>query len=279
MPQQLIDLPLDVGVGLRACHYSYIAAEHPAIPWFEVLLDNYLCDSGPSIKHLENIRASYPVTLHGVGMSLGSSDPLNWNYLAKLKSLIALIKPSVVSDHLCWTSFEGQYFHELLPLPYCDEVVSYVAKRIRQVQDYLEQRIMIENVSSYLTFKHSTLTEWEFLQAVAEEADCLILLDINNIYVSGQNNGFNPNDYLKGLTTQRIAQYHLAGFEDRGMYLLDSHSAKVYPPVWQLFAKALEKFGNLPTIIEWDNQIPDFLELQQEAKIAKNFMDMYAITA
>ena len=268
-------LPSRAGVGLRSCHYEHIAAETPDIPWFEALSDNYLCEGGPSLAHLESIRTSYPVTLHGVGMSLGSTDPLDRNYLRKLKSLIKRINPVLVSDHLCWTSFRDQYFHELLPLPYTEEAIRHVSNRIKDVQDYLGHRIMIENVSSYLSFNHSVLTEWEFLQAIAEEADCHILLDINNIYVSANNHGFNPEDYLSGLTANRIAQFHLAGHENHQTYLLDTHSATVCPPVWQLFDKALEKFGPVPTIIEWDNQIPDFSTLQQDAIAADKLIDKY----
>ncbi len=278
MSNQKLGLPNGVGVGLRSCHYSYIEAEHPKIPFFEVVSDNYFCEGGPSLFHLEKIRSLYPVTLHGVGMSLGSSDPLNRDYLSKLKSLIRFTEPLMVSDHLCWTSFEGQYFHELLPLPYTEEAVMHVAGRIREVQDYLEMPIMIENVSSYLSFTHSYLTEWDFLQTVAEEADCFILLDINNIYVSAQNNGFNPHDYLQGLSTQRIAQFHLAGFEDRGTHLLDTHSAPVNPSVTHLFTTALNKFGPLPTVIEWDNHIPNFIQLQQEAYQAQKWVENYVAT-
>lgn len=271
--------PIDVGVGLRACHYAYIESEKPKISWFEVLSDNYFCESGPSMDHLDKIRASYPVSLHGVGMSLGSTDPLNFNYLSKLKALIKRVNPLSVSDHLCWTSLAGQYFHELLPLPYTEEAVKHTAERIRAAQHYLERQIMIENVSSYLSFKHSTMKEWEFLQAIADEADCLILLDINNIYVSAQNNNFSADEYLKGMNPKRIAQFHLGGFEDKGSHLLDSHGAAIHQPVWELYKSALENFGRIPTIIEWDNQVPNFSELLSEANQAKIFMDKYAIAA
>jgi uncharacterized protein (UPF0276 family) len=276
MPQQQISLLKGVGVGLRTCHYQYIEKETPDIPWFEVLSDNYLCEGGPSLRHLERICSSYPVTLHGVGMSLGSTDPLNFTYLKKLKSLIHAIEPILISDHLCWTSFAGQYFHELLPLPYTEEAVMHVAKRIGQVQDYLKRQIMIENVSCYLSFEHSTLQEWEFLQAVCEEANCLTLLDINNVYVSACNNEFNAIDYLNGLSEERIVQFHLAGFENRGTHLLDTHSFSIDAMVWKLFEYALKKFGPIPTVIEWDNNIPDFLTLQQEALIAQKLVERYA---
>lgn len=264
-----------VGVGLRSCHYPYILENKPDIPWFEVLSDNFFCAGGSSLYHLEKICDTYPVTLHGVGMSLGSADPLNKTYLKKLNDLIHITQPILVSDHLCWTSFGGQHFHELLPLPYNDEAVKHVAGRIQQVQDFLGRQIMIENVSSYLRFVHSTLTEWEFLQAVAEEADCCILLDINNVYVSAYNNHFNPSDYLNALSPKRIRQFHLAGFSDQGTHLLDTHGAPVHEPVWTLFAEALQLFGDLPTVIEWDNNIPDFPRLQQEALQAKNKIETY----
>lgn len=258
-----------VGVGLRSCHYPYIETHKPRVAWFEILSDNYFAAGGSSLRHLDQIRAHYPVTMHGVGMSIGSTDPLDMSYLQKLKTLINRINPLLVSDHLCWTSVGGQHFHELLPLPYTEEAVLHAVQRIKQIQDYLEQRIMIENVSSYLAFKHSTLTEWEFLQAVADEADCLILLDINNIYVSAQNNEFDPHNYLDGIAPTRVGQFHLAGFQDHGTHLLDTHGAAVYPAVWDLFDTALKKFGNVPTLIEWDNNIPDFPELLKEVKKAE----------
>lgn len=279
MNYRQLGLPEGVGIGLRATHYPYIEAHRPDIPFFEVLSDNYLCEGGPSLSHLEKIRALYPVTLHGVGMSLGSTDNLNLSYLTKLKNLIHAVQPLLVSDHLCWTALDGQHFHELLPLPYTEEAVKHVAARIREAQDFLERQLMIENVSSYLAYKNSQLTEWDFLQVVADEADCLILLDINNIYVSAKNNHFQPEDYLNGLKTHRIAQFHIAGFEDKGTHLLDTHGADVKPQVWDLYSAALEKFGTIPTVIERDNAIPEFSVLQQEALYAKKIMDRYVNAA
>lgn len=266
-----------VGIGLRACHYAYIEKHQPNIPWFEVLSDNYLSAGGSALSHLDAIAAQYPVTLHGVGLSLGSTDPLNITYLHQLKTLIQRVHPMLVSDHLSWTSWGGRYFHELLPLPYTEEAVLHVATRLQQAQDFLGQRLMIENVSHYLSYQHSTLTEWEFLQAVADQADAWILLDINNVYVSAQNNHFNPLEYLNGLSAHRIAQFHLAGFEQKDHYLLDTHGANIAPPVWELFRHAIQRFGPIPTVIERDNDIPDFLQLQQEAEQAQDIM--YAVTA
>lgn len=252
------------GLGLRPCHYSHIEKERPPIPWFEVLTDNYLHDHGPGLKQLEKIRSLYPMTLHGVGMSLGSTDPLNFSYLKPLKKMIDRFKPSHVSDHLCWVSFNGEYFHELLPLPYTSEAITHTAKRIQQVQDFLGQRILIENVSNYLTFAENEYSEWEFLQNVAEEADCLILLDINNIYVSAVNNHWNPNEYLEKLTTHRVAEFHLAGFLQQENFLLDNHGTSIDNNVWELYQFAVKKFGKIPTLIERDNHIPSFETLMAE---------------
>jgi len=269
-------LPTQVGFGLRPCHYSFIETERPNVPWFEVLTDNYLRQQGLDFYHLEKVCDAYAITLHGIGLSLGSTDLLNQDYLRQLKSLVQRTQPLMVSDHLCWTSFNKQYFHELLPLPYTEEAVHHLANRIRYVQDFLGQQIMVENVSTYLQFTHSTLKEWDFIQAVAEEADCLILLDINNIYVSAYNNNFEPQHYLTKLPATRIGQLHLAGFSDLGTHLLDTHSASIHPPVWSLFEEAIKHFGALPTIIEWDNKIPAFPRLQEEAQTAQKIMDMYA---
>jgi uncharacterized protein (UPF0276 family) len=271
-------LPQTVGVGLRSCHYAVIESENPDIPWFEILTDNYLCDGGPNLYHLEKICTRYPVTLHGIGMSLGSTDPLDKIYLQRLKKLMAFTNPLLVSDHLCWTSYGNQHFHELLPLPYTEEAVMHVANRIQQVQDFLGQQIMIENVSTYLQFSHSTLKEWEFLNAVANEADCLILLDINNIYVSAYNNHFDPLQYINTVTKKRVAQFHLAGYNDQGPFLLDTHSAPIHLPVWKLFIATIKRFGQMPTIIEWDNDIPEFSQLIREAQRASMLMNNYAYT-
>ncbi len=263
-----------IGIGLRSCHYPYIEKNKPKVDWFEVLADNYLGQGDSSLYHLDSICASYPVTLHCVGMSLGSTDPVNLTYLRKLKKLIYRVQPLKISDHLCWSSFNGQFFHELLPLPYTEESVLHVSQRIKIIQDFLEQQIMIENVSSYLSFKHSSLTEWEFLKAVADEANCQILLDINNIYVSAKNNHFNPFDYLHELfSNHRIAQFHLGGYQDQGTHLLDTHGAYIQNPVWELFAEAVHQFGFIPTAIEWDNHIPHFSDLMNEALRAKKIIE------
>lgn len=265
-----------VGLGLRACHYQTILTGLPSVPWFEVLTENYLGKGGLATHYLSRIREHYPITFHGVSLSLGSTDPLNRDYLQQLERLIAKFQPAYISDHLSWSSFSGQYFHELLPLPYTEEAVTHVAGRIRQVQDYLGQQLLIENVSSYMTFVESSMPEWEFLQAVADRADCFILLDINNLYVNAINHSFNPQDYLNYLNITRIKQMHLSGFRDCHTHLLDSHDSGVAPPVWNLFADALQRLGEIPVAIEWDNAIPEFSELLAIASQAeKQYANQY----
>lgn len=269
-------LPIDVGIGLRPCHFDYIEKNQPKVAFFEVLSDNYLEPSGSRLFHLEKICSTYPVTLHGVGMSLGSTDALNFHYLKKLKSLIEFTSPLLVSDHLSWSSFDNKYFHELLPLPYTEETVLHVIQRIQCVQDFLQQQIAIENISNYLHVTYSTLTEWEFIHAVAEEANCLILLDINNIYVSAQNNKFSPENYIENMPLNRIAQFHLAGFTSHDNYLLDTHGEAIHDEVWKIFAKTMKKLGPIATVIEWDNNIPHFEILQKESRYAQKIMENYA---
>lgn len=261
------------GVGLRDPHVPYILEHKPNIPWLEVVTDNYLVEGGPMIEHLHQLRHTYPVAMHGVGMSIGSTDPLDYTYLSKVRDLAEWLQPLIISDHLCWVSVNQQQFHDLLPLPYTQEAVEHTAQRIQAIQDFLGQTILIENVSSYLNFEHSEMSEWLFLKAVAEQADCGILLDINNIYVNSYNHGFNPDDYLNALPPDRVQQFHLAGFENQGDYLLDSHSQSVYSDVWSLYRKALKRFGPVPTLIEWDTQIPDFPTLYKEAETAQYIMD------
>ena len=262
----------DVGIGLRSPHYADIERDKPHVPWFEVLIDNYLNKGGAARQHLHNIRQDYPITFHGVSMSIGSADPINRDYLAALKQAMDEFEPVHISDHLCWSSINGQYSHDLLPLPYIHKAVQHVVERIQQVQDVLQQQILIENVSSYLQYNMSAMEEWEFLVEIAERADCYILLDINNIYVSAYNQNFDPVSYLKAVPTERVREMHLAGYEDQGTHLLDTHSEAVHPPVWELYEQALQHFGAVPTLIEWDNDIPDFSVLQQEAHIASEII-------
>lgn len=262
-----------VGIGLRADHYAVIEQTRSPVPWFEVLIDNYLGKGGSAWQHLETIRREYPISFHAVGLSPGGSDPLDRHYLAQLREAIVHFEPVQVSDHLCWTSSYGYQSHDLLPLPYTDEAVRHVAQRIAVIQDILDRPLLIENVSSYLQYRASQMPEWEFLVAVAETADCAILLDINNIYVSACNHAFDAGHYLQAVPTERVREMHLAGYEDHHSHLLDTHSRPVQAPVWSLYEQALQRFGPVPTLIEWDNDIPDFAVLQEEARRARQRMD------
>jgi uncharacterized protein (UPF0276 family) len=261
-----------VGIGLRACHIPQILADLPAIPWLEIITENFMVENGGARASLEKVREHYPLAMHGIGLSLGSADPLNFTYLRKLKDLVDWLQPTWVSDHLCWTSVDGEYIPDLLPLPSTPAIADYVADRIKFVQDYLGRRILIENVSSYARLKDSTQCEWEFISEVVEKADCLLLVDINNIYVSSYNLHFDPHQYLDGLPSDRVRQIHLGGFLDCKTHLLDTHDRTVHPRVWELYCYALEKFGLTPTLIEWDTDIPALSVLLEEMQKAKEIM-------
>ncbi len=260
---------LGFGVGLRADHYGDVLNGRPRVDWFEAITENYLDTSGRPLWVLEQVRRDYPVALHGVALSIGSADPLDRTYLRRLRSLVKRIAPALVTDHLCWTGVSGRKVYDLLPLPYTDEALAHVVARVRAVQDTLGQRILLENPSTYVAFRHSAMSEWEFLAAVAEQADCGILLDINNIYVSAFNHGFDPVAYIDGLPPDRIGQFHLAGYTDMGGFLFDTHSAPVSERVWQLYAHAVERFGPRATLIEWDADIPPFARLCAESERAR----------
>jgi len=262
-----------VGLGLRSPHFSTILKQQPEVPWFEALIDNYMVDGGPALRHLEQVRRDYPLTFHAVGMSLGASTPLNVKYLNRLRSLINRFEPVYVSDHLCWNTVNDVFLHDLLPLPYDQAVVQHVADRIKQVQDVLDRRLLLENVSSYLSYRISVIEEWEFLVRIVELADCDILLDINNIYVSAFNHGFDADIYIDAIPAERVREFHLAGFEDQGRYLLDTHGEAVHAPVWDLYRKALQRFGPVPTLVEWDNNIPDFEILYGEGLKARRVIE------
>ncbi|MBU0656832.1 MAG: DUF692 domain-containing protein [Gammaproteobacteria bacterium] len=253
------------GVGLRFQHVDRIVDEKPHIPWLEILTDNYLLPGSVQQDYLLEIARHYPLTFHGVGMSLGSTDPLDVEYFQRVRVLADRVNPAWVSDHLCWTSVHGMVTHDLIPLPYTEETIRHVAARIRQAQDMLGRGLVIENVSSYLQYKQSVMPEWEFFCAVAEEADCGMLLDVNNIYVSACNHDFDPIDYLDAIPPQRVQEIHLAGYEDRGTHLLDTHGYPVTQPVWELYAQAIRRIGPVPTLIEWDNNVPQLETLLAEA--------------
>lgn len=260
---------LGFGLGLRTDHYEAIVQESPRVDWFEAISENYLVGGGKPLRWLERIRERYPVVLHGVSLSIGSTAPLDRAHLIGLKALAERIQPAWISDHLCWTGVAGRNLHDLMPLPHTEEAVHHVAARVREVQDFLGRRILLENVSSYVDFRHSALLEWEFLRAVAEEADCLILLDLNNIYVNSHNHGFDPLAYLHGVPARRVQQIHLAGHSRSGELLIDTHDHPVPEPVWALYAEALRRFGTVATMIERDDRIPPLAELVEELDRAR----------
>jgi len=260
---------LGFGLGLRVDHYEAILADRPAIDWFEVLTENYLVPGGKPLDYLMRIRERYRVAMHGVSMSIGSTAPLDRSYLTKVKALAARVEPEWISDHLCWTGVGGHNMHDLLPLPYTEEALANVVERVRTVQDMLGRRILLENVSSYVSYHDSQLTEWDFLREIAERADCLILLDVNNIYVSSVNHEFAPLEYLNAIPIERVQQFHLAGHENHGTYLVDTHDHPVPDPVWELYCAAVQRFGNVSTMIERDANIPPLEELCAELDAAR----------
>lgn len=265
--------PLGFGLGLRVDHYEAILADNPPVDWFEALTENYLVPGGKPLDYLMRIRERYPMVLHGVSLSIGSTQALDRNYLAQLKALAARVEPHWISDHLCWTGIAGRNMHDLLPLPYTEEAVSNVVERVKTVQDILGRRILIENVSSYVTYRDSQVTEWEFLREIAQRADCLLLLDVNNIYVSSVNHEFDPLDYLNAIPVDRVQQIHLAGHENHGDYLIDTHDHPVPDPVWELYDAAVRRFGSVSTLIERDANIPPLEELCSELDAARRLAE------
>jgi uncharacterized protein (UPF0276 family) len=271
-----VDRPkLGFGVGLRAEHYAEIGADDrggksAGVDWFEAITENYMDTGGRPLAVLERLRRERPIALHGVGLSIGSAEPTDARYLAQLERLVERIEPALVTDHLCWTGVGKNRLYDLLPLPYTEETLHYVAAKIRFVQDALGRQIALENPSRYVAFAHSTIDEAEFLAALAEEADCALLLDVNNVYVSAANLGMSAECYLDALPRDRIAQIHLAGFTDTGTYLFDTHSAPVHPDVWRLYEHAVGRFGEVATLVEWDAEIPSFERLAAEVDIARD---------
>jgi hypothetical protein len=258
-------LPSRCGLALRPPHFSAILDERLDVPFFEVMAENHVQPGDPARPVLEELRGRGPLTLHSVGMSLGGSDPLDLAHLAKLRGLADFLEPALVSDHLAWSSLDGRQLHDLLPLPYLEETVTHVADRVARAQDALGRRIALENVSGYARFAESELVEWEFLVAVAERADCLVLLDVNNVFVTAANLGFSAEAYVDALPIARVAQLHVAGHDARGGRLIDTHGAPVADPVWALFERAIARFGPLPAVLERDREIPPLGALLDEA--------------
>ena len=261
-----------VGIGLRIPHYQHIFEKKPVVDWFEIISENYMLDGGRPLQVLDQILDQYRVVQHGVSMYFGSAQPLSREHLKKLKALVRRTRTPWLSDHLCWGSVDGRYTHDLLPIPYTWEAVKVTAKRIRQVQDYLEVPVVVENVSSYAEYHESEMTEWEFLNEVVEAADCGILLDVNNIYVSSQNHAFDPLIYVNSVPSWRVAQIHIAGHSKYRKYILDTHDHPVIDPVWALYARAIERSGPTATLLEWDDNIPSFEEVHAEALKANRYL-------
>ena len=271
-------IPARVGIGLRTPHYRELLDTLPPIGWFEVHSENYFGDGGQPLYFLERFRSHYPLSLHGVGLSLGSTDALNAIHLKKLNSLVDRFEPGLVSDHLCWSSVGGQFLNDLLPLPYTEEALNHVVTRIGEAQDYLRRQILVENVSSYLQYKHSTISEWEFLAEVSRRAGCGILLDVNNIYVSAENHRFDPLTYIDAIPAAAVQEIHLAGFDSNGDCLIDTHGKPVFDAVWPLYAHAIERLGATPTLIEWDTDIPALDVLLAEAWKARAILERWDAT-
>ena len=260
---------LGYGLGLRTDHYEDVINNLPDVDWFEVISENYMVDGGKPLYYLDKVRSHYPLVMHGVSLSIGGTDSLDQEYLKQLKALAERIEPRWISDHLCWTGFQGKQLHDLMPLPYTEEAINHVAGRVAQVQELLGRRILLENVSSYVTYRHSTISEWEFLREIAERADCLILLDVNNVYVSASNHGFEPEAYLRGIPRERVYQFHLAGHSHNGEIIVDTHDHDVPDPVWDLYAEAVRRFGRVSTMIERDADIPPLADLLDELDQAR----------
>ncbi|MES9815070.1 MAG: DUF692 domain-containing protein [Candidatus Thiodiazotropha sp.] len=255
---------LGYGLGLRRQHYDDVLESKPDVDWFEIISENYMVDGGKPLHYLRRIRELYPMVMHGVSMSIGSIEPLDYTYLKKLKVLIERVEPEWFSDHLCWTGVNKLNLHDLLPLPYTEEALDHVVERINRVQDYLGRQMLLENVSSYISYSESQLSEWEFLREVVERADCLVLLDINNIYVSAYNHNFDPSDFVQAMPSERIYQIHLAGHTQEENLIIDTHDHPIADPVYELYAEAIQRFGRVSTMIERDDNIPPLADLLQE---------------
>ncbi len=272
-PRCRFGLPdLGFGVGLRTTHFPYVTKRRTGVDWFEIVSENFMSTGGRPMRVLEHVAAAHPIVMHGVSLGIGGTDPLDFAYLRRLKDLAARVKAAWVSDHVCWTGVMGRTSHDLLPIPYTEEALRHVVARIRAVQDFLERPLVLENPSSYAEFRASSMGEAEFIARMAEEADCGLLLDVNNVYVSSENHGFDAIAYIETIPADRVVQYHLAGHTPMDGYLLDTHVGPVPDPVWDLFAATWERVGSRATLIEWDEQIPSFPVVRAEAERARRLV-------
>jgi uncharacterized protein (UPF0276 family) len=262
---------LGVGIGLRTAHFAHILAKWPKVDWFEVLSENFMDTGGRPLQVLDEVAERYPVVLHGVSLGIGNTDPLNRDYLRKLKNLATRTRAHMVSDHLCWTGILGRNTHDLLPMPYTEDALGHTIERARAVSDILERPLVLENPSSYVEFAGSSMPEWEFLARLAEAADCGLLLDVNNVYVSSFNHRFDPRTYIDAIPAERVVQYHLAGHTNKGTHILDTHSDHAVPEVWELYRRAWARTGRTSTLYEWDENIPAFDVVHREALKAREF--------
>lgn len=260
---------LGFGLGLRPNYYEEILTSKPDLDWFEILTENYLIPGGKPLYYLDKIREHYPIVMHGVSLSLGSTDPLNWDYLNQVQELASRIEPVWISDHLCWAGVHGLNTHDLLPVPYTTEAIQHIVSRIQEIQDFLKRPFLIENVSSYLTYKQSEMSEWDFILEIVKQSGCYLLLDVNNVYVSSFNHNFDPMAYINSMPSGRVAQIHLAGHTNHGDYIIDTHNAPVIEPVWDLYEATIQRLGPVSTMIERDDNMPDFSELLSEINHAK----------
>ncbi len=266
------DLPeLGIGVGLRTVHFAHILETRPSVDWFEIVSENFMDTGGRPLHVLDQIAERYPIVMHGVSLSIGSTDPLDLAYLDKLTRLAERVRAHWISDHLCFTGVAGRNLHDLLPLPYDDECLAHVVKRVKEVQERLERPLVIENPSSYVEFRRSHMPEWEFLARLSEEADCGLLLDVNNVYVSSVNHDFDANEYIDAIPPERVVQYHLAGHTNHGTHIIDTHSDHVIDPVWKLYERAIARTGSRSTLLEWDESIPAFDVVHAEALKAQQY--------
>jgi hypothetical protein len=256
---------LGIGIGLRTAHYARILSSWPKVDWFEVLSENYMDTGGRPLYVLDQVAERYPVALHGVSLSIGSTDPLNREHLSKLKALADRTKAHWVSDHLCWTGVLGRNTHDLLPMPYTEEALAHTIRRAREVSEILERPLILENPSSYVEFKDSSMPEWVFLSRLAEGADCGLLLDVNNVYVSSFNHRFDPDEYIRAIPADRVVQYHVAGHTNKGTHIVDTHSDHAIDEVWRLYRLSCERTGGVATLYEWDEDVPDFETVHAEA--------------
>jgi uncharacterized protein (UPF0276 family) len=260
---------LGLGVGLRTVHFDYILEQTPAVDWFEIISENFMDSRGRPRYILNQIAERYPVVMHGVSLSIGSTDPLNFEYLSKLKGLAREIQPKWISDHVCWTGVAGRNTHDLLPMPLTERSLKHVVQRIRMLQDFLERPFVLENPSTYVGFTGSTLSEWEFISRMAEESDCGLLLDVNNVYVSSVNHDFDPEEFIRSVPHERVVQFHLAGHTNCHTHLIDTHDNHVIDPVWSLYRLAHQLTGGVSTLLEWDAKIPPFPVLHAEVLKAR----------